>query len=142
MGYRIAHNRGQSNFGPQYFETGKHDNEISQSLQLTPRAGPTEPLDIDGIAQTFKIPPTTIGKIYTRVKEIEADLPKTPGKEFDASVFRNKIEDLEKTSIGTGAYVIPEITGLISHTKRRIHDLELASTLEIDPTGEVRNQIG
>src|SRR3989338_6326903 len=126
-GYRIAQRRGQSNFGPQYFEAGKHGKEISQSLQSIPRTGPTGPLDIDGIAQTFKIPPATIGKIYARVKEIEADLPKTPSKELDASVFRNKIEDLEKTSIGTGAYVVPEITGLISQTKRRIHDLELAA---------------
>jgi len=136
LGYKIS--SGQR-IGRAFKEgTFKIRPQLAQAPRIT---SILEPSDIQQIAETFKVPATTIEKIYKEIKEIETNLPIKPTKEFDAEIFRNKIERLEKSAASSGVCFIPQIANSIDQTKGKIRDLELSATQEINLVGEVKKQI-
>lgn len=85
---------------------------------------PLKTPNIEEISKTFKVPATTIEKIYNETKDIMSSLPKTPTKEFNATAFRNRIEEIEKTAVNTGAYIAPEIKNHINNAKEMVNQVE------------------
>lgn len=94
--------------------------------------------EIEGISKSFKIPSTTVEKIYNEIKSISASISKGPPQ--DMQTIRGKLEGLEREAVSTGAYISSDIKGMISQTKEKIDELESPAEYS-NPSISARKQI-
>ncbi len=120
-GYRIVHG----------FEGGYPYPEASASSMF-------KPLNFSELSETFKVPAPTLEQIYHKTKQIIKESKRPEG--IDLNDLKNKVENLENTTTSSGAYIIPQISSLISSAKERIRDLELAASPQ-DATSQVKRQL-
>lgn len=96
--------------------------------------------NIEELAEKFKLPVEALRKIFHTSREIESKIPKS-SHESEIRELKNKIEELERIAGSSGAFILPQVKNLINQTKGKVHNLELASSQEIDPVSETKNQI-